>query len=58
MESIVINENKCNYEFKIIVNNKANELIKKGFIIERIKYKKRNGTDRYKSAIINYISRV
>ncbi|MCI9092964.1 MAG: hypothetical protein HFF36_04125 [Coprobacillus sp.] len=57
MKRVIVNQNKCNFEFKCIVEYRANELIDRGFIIERIKYKKSKNTRRYTGAIIDYISR-
>lgn len=57
MQRTIINENKSVFEFKRIVNYRANELIKKGFILIRIKYKKDKETNRYRQAIIEYKAR-
>ena len=57
MQRTIINENKSAFEFKRIVNHRANELIKKGFILIRIKYKRDKKTNRYKQAIIEYKAR-
>lgn len=57
MQRTIINENKSAFEFKRIVNHRANELIKKGFILIRIKYKRDKETNRYKQAIIEYKAR-
>lgn len=57
MNRIIINKNKSAYEFKRIVNYRANELIKSGFILIRIRYKSDKKTNRYKYAVIEYMAR-
>ncbi len=58
MIRIIINQNRCNFEFKRIVDYRANELIKRGYIIKSIRYKHSKDSKRYTGAIIDYISRV
>ena len=56
MISIMTNKDKCNIEFKRLVNLKMLKLIKKGFIICSVKYKK-DQFNRYTGAIIKYTGR-
>lgn len=54
MISLITNNNKSNIEFEKIVNNKANNLISKGYLLEKIKYRKKKDGDRYVGAMIIY----
>ncbi len=57
MRRLIINKNRSSFEFKRIVNYRANELIKNGYILIRIRYKTDKKTNRYKHAIIEYKAR-
>ncbi len=57
MKRLIINENKSAFEFRRIVNFRANELIKNGYILIRIRYKLDKKTNRYKHAVIEYKAR-
>lgn len=56
MISLIQNNKKCNLEFKQVVTERANMIIKKGYIIGSIKYFK-NDFNRYTGAIIKYKDR-
>ncbi len=58
MIRIVVNQKRCNFDFKKIVDYRANELINRGYIIKSIKYKHSKESKRFTGAVINYIPRL